>query len=96
MASGCSSDGGGIGSDNPPTYTITWKNWNGTSLETDNNVKKGTTPTYDGATPTRPDNEEYTYTWSGWDPEVVPATANQTYTATYSYEKIKSMLLTLI
>ena len=90
MASGCSSDGGGIGSDNPPTYTITWKNWNGTTLETDNNVKKGTTPTYDGATPTRPDNEEYTYTWSGWNPEVVPATANQTYTATYSYEKIKT------
>ncbi|MDY4849533.1 MAG: InlB B-repeat-containing protein [Bacilli bacterium] len=90
MASGCSSDGGGIGSDNPPTYTIIWKNWNGTTLETDNNVKKGTTPTYDGATPTRPDNEEYTYTWSGWDPEVVPATANQTYTATYSYEKIKT------
>lgn len=64
-------------------YTITWKDWNGTTLETDSNVKKGTMPTYDGVTPTRPD-DEYTYTWTGWEPEVVPATANQTYTATYS------------
>lgn len=86
------SSGGGGGSDDPPvtedSYTITWKNWNGTTLETDNNVKKGTTPTYDGVTPTRPDDDEYTYTWSGWDPEVVPATANQTYMATYSYERL--------
>lgn len=86
-----SSGGGGEGS-NPPvtedTYTITWNNWNGTTLETDNNVKKGTMPTYDGVTPTRPDDTEYIYTWSGWDPEVVPATANQTYTATYSYERL--------
>lgn len=100
LLAGCNSGGSskessssrGDEGSNPPmtedTYTITWKNWNGTTLETDNNVKKGTTPTYDGATPTRPDDTEYTYTWSGWDPEVVPATANQTYTATYSYERL--------
>ena len=47
---GGSSGGGGGGSDNPPvaedSYTIIWKNWNGTTLETDNNVKKGTTPMF--------------------------------------------------
>lgn len=53
--------------------------------------KKGAIPTYDGAAPTRPNDSEYAYTWTGgWDPEVAPATANQTYTATYSYEKIKT------
>ncbi len=98
LLAGCNSGGkggsssGSGGGNNPPvtedSYTITWNNWNGTTLETDNNVKNGTTPTYDGATPTRPDDTEYTYTWSGWDPEVVPATGNQTYTATYSYERL--------
>lgn len=98
LLAGCNSGGkggsssGSGGGNNPPvtedSYTITWNNWNGTTLETDNNVEKGTMPTYDGVTPTRPDDTEYTYTWSGWDPEVVPATTNQTYTATYSYERL--------
>ncbi len=72
------------------TYTITWKNYDGTVLETDANVKKGSTPTYDGATPTRPDDAEYTYTWSGWDPKVVEVSKDQVYTATFTSEKIIS------
>lgn len=95
LLTGCNASGGvssGGGSDNPPaaedSYTITWKNWDGNVLETDTNVKKGTIPTYDGAAPTRPDDGEYTYTWSGWDPEVVAAASNQTYTATYSCERL--------
>ena len=71
-------------------YTITWKNYDGTVLETDTDVKNGTTPTYDGATPTRPSDAEYKYTWSGWDPEVAEATKDQVYTATYTSEKIIS------
>ena len=70
------------------TYTITWKNYDGTILEIDNEVIKDTIPTYDGATPTKPNDAEYTYAFKGWDPEVVPATKNQIYTATYTSEKI--------
>ena len=60
------------------TYTITWRNANGTTLETDENVAYGTMPTYNGATPTQ-DGEEST----GWQPSVAAVTGNQTYTAVY-------------
>ena len=60
------------------TYTVIWKNANGTVLETDNSVPYGTTPTYNGATPTQ-DGAQAT----GWNPEVGPITGNTVYTATY-------------
>ena len=60
------------------TYTVTWKNADGTVLETDNNVPYGTVPTYDGATPTQDGIES-----TGWTPEITSVTGNAVYTATY-------------
>lgn len=60
------------------TYTVTWKNSNGTVLETDTNVPYGATPTYNGSTPTQ-DGQEST----GWEPEVTTVTGDIIYTATY-------------
>ena len=70
-------------------FVITWKNWNGKTLKMDVSVPYGTTPEYTGMTPTRPDDDEYTYTFTGWTPEVVPATSNATYTAVFSQNPIE-------
>ena len=64
-------------------YTITWKNWDGTTLGT-TTVSKGSTPSYSGSTPTRPADSNYTYTFKGWSPSVTAATGNTTYTAQYT------------
>ena len=61
------------------TYTVTWKNADGTVLETDTNVPYGTRPTYNGATPTQEGN-----TYTGWDVDITQGiTGNTVITATY-------------
>ena len=73
-------------SSEPKTFTITWKNEDGLVLEVDQNVGEGTLPTFDGNTPTKPNDAEYNYTFSGWSPEVSEAHADMTYFATYQQE----------
>lgn len=65
-------------------YKITWKNYNGVVLEIDQEVKANTTPTYDGPTPTKPEDSSFTYTFSGWSPKVTAVTSDMTYTATFT------------
>ena len=64
-------------------YTIRFLNWDGSVLQS-SQVAQGSIPSYTGETPTRPEDDQYTYTFSGWSPTVVAATADADYTAQFS------------
>ena len=63
-------------------YKITFVNEDGTVLQT-GKVAYGETPAFTGTTPSKNATAQYTYTFSGWTPEITKVTADATYTATY-------------
>ena len=65
-------------------YTITFLN-DDSSILSSQLWDYGVTPTCEQ--PTKEDDEEYTYTFSGWTPEIVEVVADATYTATYTAKK---------
>ena len=69
-------------------YTITWKNDDGTVLKTEQ-VPYGEMPEYTGDVPQKADAEGYSYTFSGWTPEITEVTGDVEYTAQYTAEAEK-------
>ncbi len=77
-------------------FTITWLNWDGSEIksyiydavtgdpeEVEYSVTYGTMAEFLGSNPTRPENIDYTYDFTGWNPELGPVKSDVTYTATY-------------
>ena len=64
-------------------YTVTWTNYDGSILETDENVAYGLTPEYNGETPVREASDLYNYTFKGWTPQIKAVTADATYRADF-------------
>ncbi len=76
-------------------YIVTFVNYDGSELQT-SEVGVGETPTYNGNEPSKPADDEYTYTFAGWaDGENVyplgtnlpEVTEDATYTAVYDDEQ---------
>ena len=68
----------------PKTYTVIWENYNGEVLEKDTEVKEGTMPEYNGRTPTRSSDEQYSYSFSDWSPTLAKVYKDITYVAQYN------------
>lgn len=73
-------------------FIITWKNWEGTIIQTADehgnptdsySVTYGTMAEFFGANPTREPSIDYTYDFAGWSPDLAPVTKDVIYTATY-------------
>lgn len=95
LVSSCGETSPSGGGSTSSGYTITWKNYNGSVLKVDTDVKEGAIPKYTGSTPTRPDDATYTYSWTGWYPTVVAAKSDATYTATYKATKKEAEKVTV-
>jgi len=63
-------------------YTVTFVDEDGTTVLASAEYEYGATPTLP-ADPTKADDGQYRYTFTGWTPEIVAVTANATYTAVY-------------
>lgn len=63
-------------------YLIQFVNYDESVLQS-GNVEHGVKPQYNGETPTKPANPKYTYTFKGWNAEIVVATEPATYTAQF-------------
>ena len=63
------------------TYLVTFKN--GESILQSEPVAYGTVPTYDGEKPAKQANAQYTYSFKGWDAEIVAVTGEATYSAMF-------------
>ena len=76
-------------------YTITFVNEDGTELQS-GLVAYGEMPAYTGETPTKAATAQYTYTFTGWSPEIAAVIKDATYTATYNSTVNKYTIMAVV
>ena len=85
-------------------FTITWLNWDGDTIRTYDHsttpateikysVTYGSMAEFLGSNPTREQNIDYTYDFTGWTPALGPVTSDVTYTATYTQKPRKYTII---
>ncbi len=79
-------------SEDPRPYTITFKNYDGTTLQSEQ-VGYGSVPAYHGSEPTKAATAQYSFTFNGWTPAIASVTGDATYTATFS-QSVRSYTVT--
>ena len=67
----------------PVYYAIRFLNYDSSVLQS-TQVLEGEKPVYTGATPAKPEDDNYTYEFSGWSPAILPAFADTDYTAQFT------------
>ena len=75
-------------------YLITFVNYDGHVLQT-GKVAYGAMPSYTGEEPSKPATAKYTYTFTGWTPELTAVTEAAVYTAVYE-ASINKYLITFV
>jgi len=66
------------------TYSIGWVADDGKTVLAISHVAEGDTPVYPGSeNPTKEATAQYTYTFAGWTPVIIPATQDANYTAKF-------------
>lgn len=71
------------------SFTVKWLNWDGSTLS-EETYSKGEYPTYTGSTPTRENDGDINYTFTGWNPSIEPVFADTTYVAVFSSSYVQS------
>ena len=71
------------------SFTVKWLNWDGSTLSEDT-YSKGEYPTYTGPAPTRENDGDINYTFTGWNPSIEPVFADTTYVAVFSSSYVQS------
>lgn len=65
------------------TYTVTWKNYDGSVLDVET-YSYGSTPSYKGEEPTKPQSGDCFYVFAQWNKAITRVTENAEYIATFN------------
>ena len=68
----------------PKKYIYVWKNYDGTILKSVPDIDYGSDISYDGDTPTKENNEQYSFSFKEWSMEILEDENMIVYTATYN------------